>query len=684
MGRTCKLVWSLTLMGAGAAALFMVSCSAVVQAELNPSECSTQGAQAVLDRAAAAYKAARTYQDKTVVHTVLEADEDDMGKNPDIVYELKVARPRSFVLNGRDFGVVSDGRTLCVSAERAKRYSQAAVPADLTLDSVTRDVPALLGLQLTFDPLWRKEGVLPFLFKGVRSVGEVKDEIREGDPGKTVKAMMRVEDLPFDDDLPATLWFSDRTGLLGRVTIDLTAAYVKTRQEAVASSKDEREAAERMPRLKKALIEISIVGPVVNEDIPESVFVFTPHPDMKKVEAVNFDSDSLRQELVGKPAPDFEVVGLDSQPIRLADLRGRVVLLEFWATWCGPCIQAWPQLERMVQKFDPSQVVMIGVSRDAPGSEQRVQRWLLQKGIGARQVLDSEQSIGNAFRVSRIPCAVLVDAKGTVQRIVVGYSSGEAERMSSDISKLLSGRDLFEHADVERGIAPAAPGIEGRYPEVHPEQIETRAMRDDVTIDAARARRLILDGSECLVAPEVRGGLAILGPDDKLTRVGVVIPRGMYISSFEPVRTKNALHWGVIAYSNAPEGAARAPLFGVYKVDGSAIWTSTVQLTQDEACASVSMLVANQDAEAPARIATTVSVYQRRMVDPNSWEIGKSSASVEIRDVEGNVLARRRFTGEVQLIAADKGLSFLATVDGKLVRLIFDPPAGGAPDRPQP
>src|SRR5688572_28929850 len=93
----------------------------------------------------------------------------------------------------------------------------------------------------------------------------------------------------------------------------------------------------------------------------------------EKVDEFQFGGDDSRQqELVGKPAPDFTGVDLEGKPVSLADYRGRVVMLDFWATWCGPCVQAIPHIQKVANKFADKPVTVLGINRDQPGSESRV------------------------------------------------------------------------------------------------------------------------------------------------------------------------------------------------------------------------------------------------------------------------------------------------------------------------
>ena|GEM_PF-577745 len=140
--------------------------------------------------------------------------------------------------------------------------------------------------------------------------------------------------------------------------------------------------------------------------------------------------------LVGKPAPQFELELLSGEKFRLADSGGRVVVLDFWASWCGPCIQAMPQIEEVVSEFPQDQVQLIAVNLQEPA--ETIQAALERMGLEQVAVaLDHSGSVAEQYGVTAIPQTVIVGPSGDVARLYVGISSSSASDMHAAISELL-------------------------------------------------------------------------------------------------------------------------------------------------------------------------------------------------------------------------------------------------------
>lgn len=154
------------------------------------------------------------------------------------------------------------------------------------------------------------------------------------------------------------------------------------------------------------------------------------------------------QHLVGKPAPEFELQTASGETVKLEDLRGKVVLLDFWASWCGPCMMAMPEVEKIHQQFVGKQVRVIGVNQQ--DDVETVKESVDGKGITFGQLLDTDGAVGNSFGANAIPHTVLIDAEGRIQKIHQGYSGKMAEELGSDIEKLLRGEMLFSPTEAVR------------------------------------------------------------------------------------------------------------------------------------------------------------------------------------------------------------------------------------------
>lgn len=123
----------------------------------------------------------------------------------------------------------------------------------------------------------------------------------------------------------------------------------------------------------------------------------------------------------GKPAPQFSLKTFDGKPVSLAGLRGKVVLLDFWATFCQPCIAALPELQALHAKYGDRGFAVVGVTVD--------DRPALVKKATARAkvsypVLRATPEVWNAYKVTALPALVLVDRDGKIVR----RFGGEADR----------------------------------------------------------------------------------------------------------------------------------------------------------------------------------------------------------------------------------------------------------------
>lgn len=137
---------------------------------------------------------------------------------------------------------------------------------------------------------------------------------------------------------------------------------------------------------------------------------------------------ATRSPLVGKPAPDFSLAivhgGDQDARLRLADLRGRPVLLDFWATWCGPCQLEAPLLDRLHRRAEKSGLVVVGV--DTGDKASAAQRFAEQKNLSYPIVYDDGDRVQALYEVTSLPTLVLVGRDGVVVEVESGYTSESA------------------------------------------------------------------------------------------------------------------------------------------------------------------------------------------------------------------------------------------------------------------
>jgi peroxiredoxin len=139
--------------------------------------------------------------------------------------------------------------------------------------------------------------------------------------------------------------------------------------------------------------------------------------------------DSVREMgnvKVGQPAPDFSLPDLSGNSVTLSSYRGqKVVLMDFWATWCGPCRMAMPGLQDLQDKFKDRGLEILSVNQGE--TAEPVRNFIQRKKYSFHVILDQDGAIGGQYGVRGIPTLVLVDKKGVVQWLRVGYSENDDE-----------------------------------------------------------------------------------------------------------------------------------------------------------------------------------------------------------------------------------------------------------------
>ena len=136
-------------------------------------------------------------------------------------------------------------------------------------------------------------------------------------------------------------------------------------------------------------------------------------------------------------APDFTLRTLRGEPIGLSGLRGSVVVLEFWATWCPPCREAVPELNALYAKYRDRGVVILGISVDSGGEAPvPVDAFVKEHGILYPVVLD-DGTVNPRYGVSSIPALFIIDREGKIAARHAGFLPGLAEHLSKEIDRLL-------------------------------------------------------------------------------------------------------------------------------------------------------------------------------------------------------------------------------------------------------
>ena len=400
------------------------------------------------EQTAAAYKLLAHYEDRGTFRRTIRLAERERAENAPL--SLKFARPAKIVLEAGEVRVVADGKTVTTILVPTKRYltSQSASldvtaiadgPAGAILLGGATGPPAqlLLNLLLGSNPA----AALPDRATALKSEPDRAIE------GKTLGAL-RVE---LGDEPALRLLIDPQSHLIRRMEYIL----------------NDRATLDRLPKSVGAVGEMTMAwdsGPIGTDSIADESFAFKAPAGFEKLKAAEPAKPvaKVKEELLGKLAPDFTLTLLDgagkTKKVTRAELAGKVVVLDFWATWCGPCLQELPEIQKVAESYakgGKNEVLIVAVSQDRPpddGSAVRVlvESLLKTKGLaldrspGSRVALDPNQDLGDAFKVQALPTVVILDARGVVQLVQVGYSDDVKEVLTAAIDSLLEGKPLVQ------------------------------------------------------------------------------------------------------------------------------------------------------------------------------------------------------------------------------------------------
>jgi peroxiredoxin len=136
------------------------------------------------------------------------------------------------------------------------------------------------------------------------------------------------------------------------------------------------------------------------------------------------------------PAPDFTLKSLDGSNLRLEEYRGQVVLINFWASWCGPCRQEMPVLDRLHQRYEDAGFAVLGVNVEG---EEGPARELLQKvPVTFPVLIDAGQQVSELYDLQAMPSTVVVDRDGVVRYVHRGYRPGDEAGYVEMVKQLIA------------------------------------------------------------------------------------------------------------------------------------------------------------------------------------------------------------------------------------------------------
>ena len=337
-----------------------------------------------------------------------EFDVDGQQDHQEAAFNSSFAAPNKFRSEVTDDATIgSTGEKLYLFAKQRRLYKMTDAPKEKV---AANDLPDPFGEMFTLAKSKNPSLALAMSKDPVAELGSSFDTIAKGDDvkldGKSYTALkMSGETQP----VVMTLLIDPATNLLRRVLVDVTGDVKKQGASDV----------------KKALITIDYT--TVTPDAPAKADAFAWAPplgsrDADEIASGDEEESEASKALLGKPAPTFTLKGLDGKEVALSDLKGSVVVLDFWATWCGPCVMSLPKIDQLYKDKNGDGLKVFAVNQQE--ETELVQGFIKSKGLSLPVLLDSDGKVSGKYKADAIPETVVIGKDGTVRKVLVGAYPG--------------------------------------------------------------------------------------------------------------------------------------------------------------------------------------------------------------------------------------------------------------------
>ena len=354
-------------------------------------------AQAQLDKSRDAYKALKSL----AMTGKLTADFDIDGQTANNAAEFTASfqAPNRFRHETKDDVVLgSTGEKIFAYQPKAKAYLMADAPKDRAAAS---DLPNPMGQILDQQNPSLLLALVPDagtqLVDGVSKVEKVED-VKIGDVAYPALRMTTA------DAAEVTLLLDPQTSLVRRVSADMRKAAEARGQQQV----------------KKAQLVVDYTDVKADAPVADAQFAWAPPAgarDAAQMAQAEKPADPSAME--GKAAPDFTLAGMDDKDVQLSKLKGSVVVLDFWATWCPPCRASLPHLDKLRDETQKDGVQVFAVNLEEDKAQ--IAKFVADTKLTTPVLLDATGATAQAYGAAAIPQSVVVGKDGKVKKVFVGF-----------------------------------------------------------------------------------------------------------------------------------------------------------------------------------------------------------------------------------------------------------------------
>jgi thiol-disulfide isomerase/thioredoxin len=311
---------------------------------------------------------------------------------------------------------VADGKTVWIYHLDEHRYTAKPQPSEAS--------PQQTAVSLYEGTVWRAEHLIKqwsTLVKTLKSADRLGEATLIVNDHEVHCNVVHVQ----SSDLkraPSNYWAFDETIWIdkARETVLRTSVHIDNYMEYGAA---------RIPH--KDDIITTFTTTELNGQARENLFSFTPPPDAKLMQDFPDPAKDFGNALTGEPVPSLRLKSEDGKVVALDSFRGKPVLLDFWATWCGPCVAALPKLAQIYQEAKDKGLILLTVDQDEEANT--AAEFLAKKGYAWRNFHDGDGDIEGLVGRSGIPRTMLVDAQGKIAYDAEGMDEDELRK---EIAKL--------------------------------------------------------------------------------------------------------------------------------------------------------------------------------------------------------------------------------------------------------
>lgn len=362
----------------------------------------------MLKTVSAAYRALKSLElSGTVTFVIVEGGRT---RRHDASFASAFAAPNRFrhdVAGGQQFGCT--GRKVYAYSEESHAYIETDAPAERVM---LRDLPPDHAQAL---PSQNLSLVLAISKDADAELREMAAEISVPEGSRSALRLVAA-----DRSAIATVELDERSHLVKRVVVDYKPLFAAMGRDDVSS----------------AMLTVDYTAVKTDGPVGADAFEWSPPAGARELNiAAAGQRDDPSASLVGRPAPDFALKGMDGSMVKLADLRGSVVLLDFWATWCGPCRAALPRLDALNRERAAAGLKVFAVNLREDGA--KIEQFLKQTGLSLPVLLDTDGAVAGRYGISAIPATVLIDKEGVVRKVTVGFEPSMEEQLKQAVEALL-------------------------------------------------------------------------------------------------------------------------------------------------------------------------------------------------------------------------------------------------------